>query len=79
MIAPTYGLHLDSDCNVMSAKDFTHSYQCNDWLRSLDIEPGDRIEFKALHVRADFEEVPEAPPVAPPPSIAPAMLDDPVL
>lgn len=76
MIEPTYGLHLDTAGNVMAAKDFQASYQCNDWMRSLDIKPGDRIEFKALHVRSKLEEVTEAPPVAPPPSSASATLDE---
>jgi hypothetical protein len=63
---PAYGLHTNAAGNVIAAKDFTHEYQCREWMRSLDVRPGDRIEFKALHVRTEDEppltKVEEAPP-----------------
>jgi hypothetical protein len=52
---PIYALHKDADGKVLNAGCFDYSYELNDWLRALDVRPGDRVEFDAVAVRADDE------------------------
>jgi hypothetical protein len=69
----SYALHLDAKGSVLGVKQFDHSYQAGDWLRSLSPEPGDRVEFKALGGRDDVAKDEPAPPafLSPPAFIAP--------
>ena len=58
-MSPLHAKHVDSDGNTMSVMQTDgYSYKLTDWLRGLKIEPGDRIEFAALHVRKEEEEAP---------------------
>ena len=58
MTKPFIARHVDSDGNVMAVKQVDYSYTLSDWMRSLTIEAGDRLEFDALHVRKEEEEAP---------------------
>lgn len=54
---PMYALHYDSAGKVLGASSFTHSFQRGDWLKSLDIRDGDKIEFRDIAARPEFDEV----------------------
>ena len=56
-MSPLHAKHVDSDGNILSVmQDDGYNFKRNDWLRSLSIRAGDRIEFNALHVREEEEE-----------------------
>jgi hypothetical protein len=42
---PVYALHKDASGAVLAAGNFDYSFKLGDWLKSLDIRAGDRIEF----------------------------------
>lgn len=44
-MTPLYALHKDGEGRVLTAGSFDYSYKLSDWLRSLDIRAGDKIEF----------------------------------
>lgn len=42
---PLYALHKDADDKILDAGAFDYSFKLRDWVGSLDVQPGDRIEF----------------------------------
>jgi hypothetical protein len=62
--APLYALHKDADGKVLDAGSFNYSYKLTDWLKTLDVRPGDKVEFDAVAVRADEVEAPALSVVA---------------
>ena len=52
-MSPLHAAHVDSDGNIMTVISANYSYQLNDWFRGLDLQPGDRVETAALHVRKE--------------------------
>ena len=54
---PIYALHKNNADRVLSAGSFDYSFKLTDWLKSLDIRAGDKIEFGEVEVR----EVERAP------------------
>lgn len=55
---PLYALHKDADGKVLDAGSFNYGFKLQDWLKSLDVRPGDKVEFEAIAVRADEVEAP---------------------
>ena len=42
---PIYALHKDADGKILDAGAFEYSHKLRDWLGSLDVRSGDKIEF----------------------------------
>lgn len=59
-----YALHKDSEGKILDAGAFDYNFKLSDWLKSLDVQPGDRIEFGEKSARKDpltvIEPAPEA-------------------
>lgn len=69
---PMYALHKDSSGAILSAGSFSYDYELQPWLRTLDLRPGDRIEFGEAVKRADEPGEPFTPAfIAEPPPAAP--------
>ncbi len=68
-MTPMYALHSDTSGATLAAADFQYSFQVRDWINTLDVRAGDKIEFREIAVRTEVEEI-EAEPafIAPPPS-----------
>ncbi len=63
-MTPLYALHKDSGGKVLTATSASYSYELNNWLRTLDIRAGDKVEFEACAERPAEDEAPlveEAP------------------
>jgi hypothetical protein len=54
---PIYALHKDSEGAVLNAGSFDYSFKLSDWLKSLDIRAGDKIEFGEVQKR-EIERAP---------------------
>lgn len=59
-----YALHKDVDGKILDAGAFDYSFKLSDWLKSLDVQPGDIIEFGERASRKEpltiVEPAPEA-------------------
>ncbi len=71
MQKPIYALHRDCAEQVLAASSFTHIFQLNDWMRGLDVRPGDKVEFHETSVRPNIDDAPPAPPAPAAPPAAP--------
>lgn len=54
---PLYALHKNRDGKVLSAGSFEYSFDCDKWLRSLDLRAGDTITFDEVAQRECEPEV----------------------
>jgi hypothetical protein len=50
---PIVALHKSADGKIIDAGAFDYGFKLNDWLKSLDVRPGDRVEFGDKAVRED--------------------------
>ena len=57
---PIYAIHRDASDGILSAGSFDYSYKLTDWLKSLDVRAGDKIEFGEVAVREDVVAAPVA-------------------
>lgn len=57
---PMYALHKDAQDKILNAGSFDYSHHLDTWLRSLDCQPGDKIEFGEKATRAEAAPVQEA-------------------
>lgn len=57
---PLYAIHRDATGAVLTAGSFDYHYKLQDWLRSLDVRAGDKIEFGEVVVRDEVAPAPVA-------------------
>lgn len=50
---PLYALHKNAEGAILTAGSFDYSYKVGEWLKSLDIRAGDKIEFGEVATRED--------------------------
>lgn len=77
MFKPMFVLHKNANGEVLTAAAFKRNYEFSDWVRHVDVRPGDTLEFKETIERPEFDEVePDDAFLTKTPEPQPALADD---